>query len=104
MHIYIELGVMLLAFMSAWMGLALAKASQQREESERASLHSASSPRVVQASAHRSRPAKVHDLSSMGRALASARDSQRTKRPLWGYDAADRAATRSEVGVGPEAA
>lgn len=38
MHVYSEIAVMVLVFMACWGGLALAKASQQREEAEGESL------------------------------------------------------------------
>lgn len=38
MHVYSEIAVMVLVFMACWGGLALAKATQQREEAEGESL------------------------------------------------------------------
>lgn len=103
MSIYAEIGLCYLAAMIVFggFGYCMGKAAQ-REESDRASLsRTPPRPRVVQTSAHRARPAQVHDLSSLGRALASARAAQRGTRPTW--DGAS-PATRAEGFIGGDAA
>lgn len=107
MNVLVEFGVLLLVLMACWGGLALAKASHQREEQEREALGYSDPahprrafPRSERAVGRVAQGATATDLSRR-MARRELEMAGALRRPMWGAEPADR---ESEGFVGPEAA